>query len=209
MRQANAAAQVHPSVETLALFTTGDLPFTSRISVGRHVRRCSNCENQVSVFRSARSELRREASEETLTSFEAIADWNRLEREMLGNIAVGVDAARCVDKVRHGNVYLRRAAFVTALIAVFVAGFATHFPPQHSNDLAAWIHRFFAGEQQDVSGTVVRTTQNGIAVRSQGATLTILHPPSALVTVSGSSAVEARYVDEDTGQVTITNVYGQ
>jgi hypothetical protein len=58
-------------------------------------------------------------------------------------------------------------------------------------------------------GTVLRSTPEGIAVRTQGATLTILHPRSAVVSLSGSSAVAARYVDEDTGQVTIANVYGQ
>jgi len=55
----------------------------------------------------------------------------------------------------------------------------------------------------------VRTTPQGIAVRSQGATLTLLNPSSATVSLSGASAVGARYIDDETGQITITNVYGQ
>ena len=58
-------------------------------------------------------------------------------------------------------------------------------------------------------GTVVQTTPHGIAVRSQGATLTLLSPSSATVSFSGASAVGARYIDDETGQITITNVYGQ
>jgi len=50
-----------------------------------------------------------------------------------------------------------------------------------------------------------------ISVHAQGATLTLLNPGATPVTVSlsGSSAVTASYVDDATGQVTITNVYGQ
>ena len=59
----------------------------------------------------ARAELNRESSDETLTGFEAIADWRSLEREMLGNIAVGVAAARCIDKVgRHIGLAVYHAA---------------------------------------------------------------------------------------------------
>jgi hypothetical protein len=64
-------------------------------------------------------------------------------------------------------------------------------------------------EPPQLSTSVVSTTPEGIAVRAQGATLTILHPPSAIVTLAGSSSLGARFVDEQTGQVTITNVYGQ
>ena len=197
MRQANLSVQPHPSLQTLALFAARDLQLAKRLSVARHLRRCNECEQQVLLFRSARAELKREAIGETLTGFEAIADWHRLEREMLGNIAVGVAAARCVDNVRRGRTYLWRAAFATSLAALFVAGWITHIPKEQTSHLTASLQRFFGRhlsglEQQDASGTVVRSTPEGIAVRSQGTTLTILHPPSALVTLSGSSAVEAR-----------------
>lgn len=209
MTDRKASATGHPSLQTLSLFVTGDLPWTSRLSVARHLRNCPSCEQEAGVFRSARSELRREANAQSLTGFEAIADWNRLEREMLGNIAVGVAAARCVDTVPRGSVYLRRGAFVTGVVALLVAGWATRIPKERTDYLTTALRRLVGLEQPDASGTIVRSTPEGIAVRSQGTTLTILHPPSALVTFSGSSAVEARYVDEETGQVTVTNVYGQ
>jgi hypothetical protein len=64
-------------------------------------------------------------------------------------------------------------------------------------------------ERPQIAGTQLKTTPDGIAVRAQGATLTILHPASAVVSVSGPSSMSARYVDEETGQVTITKVYAQ
>ncbi len=200
---------VHPRLETLALYATGDLPWRLRWRTGSHIKHCGDCEQQVLLFRSAAAELKHEAETQTLTGFEAIADWTRLEREMLGNIAVGVAAGRCIDKIGRTRGWLTKSAFVAALMALFVAGWLTHIPREQTANLTASIRSLFGLERTQATGTVVRTTPDGIAVRAQGATLTIMHPRSAVVSFSGASAVEARYVDEETGQVTITNVYGQ
>lgn len=200
----------HPAVSTLALYSGGDLPWAERWRLGRHIQRCPECEQQLSRFRSGREQFQREAGSETLTAFEAIADWNRLEREMLGNIAVGVAAARCVDKVGRGRAVLSRIAIASGLLGLFVAGWVTHIPKDQTLHLFASLQRLMGAERpQQVAGTVVRTLPDGIAVRTQGATLMIMHPQTAVVSLSGPAAVAARYVDEETGQVTIANVYGQ
>lgn len=209
MRIADLRNAVHPRLETLALYSTGDLPWRIRWQTGSHVKRCGDCEQQVFLFRSATAELRHEAETETLTSFEAIADWTRLEREMLGNVGVGVAAARCIDKVGRSRTLLSKGSFAAALMALFVAGWATHIPREQTAHLTASLRHVLGLDRPQITGTIVRTTPDGIAVRAQGATLTMMHPRSAVVSVSGASAVEARYVDEETGQVTITNVYGQ
>jgi hypothetical protein len=200
---------VHPRLETLALYATGDLPWRLRWRTGSHVKHCAECEQQVFLFRSAAAELKREAETQTLTGFEAIADWTRLEREMLGNIAVGVAAARCIDKVGRARALLARGALAAVLLGLFVAGWATHIGGEQTAHLAASLRNIFGLQRTQSAGPIVETTPEGIAVRAQGATLTILHPRSAVVSLSGVSAVGARYIDEQTGQVTITNVYGQ
>jgi hypothetical protein len=209
MRAVDLRTAVHPRLDTLALYATGDLPWRLRWRTGNHVKDCGDCEQQVLLFRSAGAELKREAETQTLTSFEAIADWTRLEREMLGNIAVGVAAGQCIDKVGRTRALFSKAAFAVALIALFIAGWATHIPREQTAHLTASLRNLFGLERRQITGTIVQTTPDGIAVRAQGATLTIMHPRSAVVSFSGGSAVEARYVDEETGQVTITNVYGQ
>lgn len=208
MRRGYPASE-HPAAQILSLFSTGDLPWSTRARLQGHIRRCAECGEQVNLFRAAKLELRREANAQALTGFEAIVDWNRLEREMLGNIAVGVAAARCIDKVKRGRIYIRRGAFATGILALLLAGWMTHIPKEQTDHLVTSLRRAFRLRQQETIGTVVRSTPEGIAVRSQGTTLTILHPASAVVTLSGSSGVAARYVDEETGQVTIANVYGQ
>ena len=204
------ANQSHPALSTLALYSGGDLPWAERWRLRRHIQQCPECGQQVSRLRSAREQLQREAGSETLTAFEAIGDWNRLEREMLGNIAVGVAAARCVDKVGRGRAVLLRIAIAAGLVGLFVTGWMTHVPKEQTLHLFASLQRLVGAQPpRQVAGTVVRTLPDGIAVRAQGATLMIMHPQTAVVLLSGPSAVAARYVDEETGQVTIAKVYGQ
>lgn len=200
---------LHPGPAMLALFSAGDLPWKEMWRMRRHVNRCEQCEHRVGEFRSAKRELRREAQSQTLTAFEAIADWSVLEREMLGNIAVGVAAARCIDKVHRGRSFLIKGTVFAALTTLFVAGWITHIPKEDTAHLASSIRQIIGLDRPQFTGTQLKTTPDGIAVRAQGATLTIMHPASAVVSVSGPSSMSARYVDEETGQVTITKVYAQ
>lgn len=206
----NNSANSHPSLNAIALYFSKDLAWSARLRVRRHISKCAECENQLALFRSAATELKREAANETLTAFEAIADWNCLEREMLGNIAVGVSAARCIDHVGHRRTLLSRAALVmSGLTALFVLGWFTHIPKEQNEHLFTSLRSAIGLQRPEFIGSIVETTPEGIAVRAQGVTLTMMHPRSALVSLAGASGVSAQYVDEETGQVTITNVYGQ
>jgi hypothetical protein len=85
-----------------------------------------------------------------------------------------------------------------------------HIPAEESRALAAKLYRWVGSDAPLAgSGAVMRASPDGIAVRTQGLTLTMRHPRSAVVSVAGNSAIEARYVDEETGQVTISSVYAQ
>src|SRR5690242_7168571 len=131
----------HPSPESLALYANGDLGWISSWRFRYHANRCAACEQQVLLFRSAAAELKHEANAQTLTPYEAIADWTRLEREMLGNIAVGVAAARCVDKVGRKPSYLIKGVVAAALVLLFVAGCMTHIPAEQTQHLAIALQR--------------------------------------------------------------------
>ncbi len=62
-----------------------------------------------------------------------------------------------------------------------------------------------------VEGTVLRATANGIELRQGEQTLTLLHgrTQEVLYSAGAGGSMRARYVDADTGYVTINNVYGQ
>lgn len=210
MSSASEEPVAHPSAQALALFaTTTDLPWTKRVKVGHHVWHCAQCEEQVAAFRTARAQLREEARTSMLTGFEAVADWPRFEREMLGNIAVGLDAGRCIDKVGHRHLVWRGMLLTAGLTAVFVAGWFTHIPSEQNAHLMSSLRRVFGISDPQAAATVVKANREGIEVKTRGATLTFRHPTYAVNSMSGASSVTSRYVDEDTGQVTITKVYAQ
>lgn len=204
----NQAAE-HPSVDILSLYSAGDLPWLLRFQTARHLRACEVCESEVLSLRAAKTELRREAHAEVLTGFEAIADWHALESDMLGNIRVGLAASRCIENVGRPRRIGLRVAWGAGMAALFMAGWVARAPSEDSQRLVTALRRVVGLELPSVGGTVVRSTPEGISVRAQGSTLTILHPHSAVVSMAGPGAVTARYVDDDSGQVTITNVYGQ
>ncbi len=209
MKQSKTLFSSHPAQEVLALFLSRDLSPLSRWRVARHVHHCGDCEQHVMLLRSARTELQREARTETLTGFEAIADWSSLERDMLGNIAVGLSAARCIEKVGVRNPLLSRLAFAGGLTLLFILGWFTHVPAEQNQRLFGALRMAVGLDRPVTAGSILRSTPDGLVVGSQGSTLTIMHPATAVISLSGASGVEARYVDEDTGQVTITDVYGQ
>ena len=200
---------LHPGAAILALYSSRDLPRRDMWRLRRHVNRCEECEQKIADYLTAKSELKKEARTETLTAFEAIADWSVLEREMIGNIAVGVAAARAIDKVRRGRSFLIRGAVFAALTLLFVLGWISHIPGDETEHLFSSLKQVVSADRGAINSPLLKTTPDGIAVRAQGATLTIIHPPTAVVAVSGPESVSARYVDDETGQVTIAKVYAQ
>jgi hypothetical protein len=173
------------------------------------VRSCELCKTELDGFRSALQELRSEAAAGTLTGFEAISNWSRIKREMLGNIVVGVAAARCIDNVGRKRRFWPALGIAAGLTVLFAAGWASHIPSDQTHRIWSVLWQVPRANALRQSGSVVQTTPLGIAVKSQGVTLTMMHPRTALLSVSGASGVEARFIDEDSGQVTITDVYGQ
>lgn len=209
---------LHPDVSTLALMgksggAGGDLPFWTRWKIRRHVKQCASCQQEAEAFHQSYLSFRREADQETLTSFEAVADWTRMEREMLGNIRVGVSAGRAIDHVgeKAGFWHWKGALGVTFLMFVVMTSWLLNIPREQTDHLLGSLRKIVGRGASVPMDPIVSTTDLGIVVRSQGSALTILNPSTrpAAMTVSGVSSVRARYVDEDTGQVTITNVYGQ
>ncbi len=200
----------HPSSELLALYGSSDLPLLDRWKIRRHLARCENCERQQAIFRASAIELKRQAATETLTGFEAIADWSRLEREMEGNIVVGLDASRCIEKKRAPRALLLKFSAAGGMALLFVLGWITHVPAEQSSRLYTAVRGAFGSHpNRDYQGPILKSLPEGIVVGSPESSLTIMHPPSAVVSASGAAGVEARYVDDETGQVTITDVYGQ
>jgi len=186
----------HPSQATLALHAGGDLGFLARWRAERHVARCARCREDFAAFLDLR-EVLPDLSETPEIS------WNRLASEMKANIRLGLAAGECVraeeTPLRHSLFSGARAAVaVASVVALLVTGLVLQHP---------------APDPASVDGVEVQTTANGdgIQVREGGRALRLLHTGARSVTysVGAQGAMRARYVDPETGNVTVNNVYAE
>jgi hypothetical protein len=202
-----------PEIE-LALLDSGDLSLWRSAMVRLHASGCAQCRGRAEAYRLDRERLKQEAAE-----MPPGIDWDRLAAEMTANIRVGLEAGECVaprrkKKITWGWQAAAAAAGVTLLIG---AALWLNFPASDKDVLGRAVgqlgSRIFGGHTTPLEdrGPVVEASSAGIELRVNGGALKIsqgaLRPVA--VTVSAVGSASARYVDADTGQVTITSVYVQ
>jgi len=190
----------HPNQSILALYAGRDLGWFARRRTERHLSRCRECRDEVQAFGAARDNL------VALNELPAIS-WNRLAIEMKANIRLGLAAGECVRGERRagrfalwemlsGGRALTAGASVVALVAagLFLQRPAPVAPPAVATESA-----------------VLRATANGIELHQGGQTLSLLHVRSddAIYSAGAQGSMRAGYVDSDTGNVTINNLYVQ
>jgi|CZKE01.1.fsa_nt_gi hypothetical protein len=187
----------HPNRATLALHTGEDLGPFARWRTSRHLAKCEDCRGEMAAFGAVRG---------ILPELSAIPEvpWNRLAAEMKANIRLGLAAGECV---RAGDMPLRdaslfawtRAVVAFASVVVLVAAGLVLEHPAPRADLPGF------------QGVEVQATANGIQVREGGGALRLLHDGAAAKDVTytpgAQGSMRARYVDSETGYVTVTNVY--
>jgi hypothetical protein len=226
----------HPRDQQLALYSGGDLEFLERIRVGLHLRGCAACRNGVQSHASLREALPKLSSDPAFLQGQ-IANWDRLSDEMTANIRLGLSAAECIGPSKEERRAARRAAqwlpdflsggalsgsswFGTSwkpalagfgLCALSVGAFWFNTPPEQKHTLArAWDAMTHGGVPLGERGVVLEATQAGLEMKQDGRSLiTVRHPERKPASVSASlgGSIRAGYVDDETGQVTYTNVY--
>jgi len=199
----------HVSESDLALYVSGDLALIRRMRVRLHVSGCDRCRNRAAAYRVDRRAIREIAAE-----LPRHVDWDRLAAEMTANIHVGLAAGECVAPRRRKNVALgwRPAAAMAALTVVLGLAWWLNMPPETTQSLghaltAVWHGGAVAPER----GLVVRADASGIELSENGNTLGVSQGTNrpVAVSVSAQGSASARYVNADTGQMTITSVYAQ
>jgi hypothetical protein len=183
----------HPADFQLALFAGGDLDILDRWRVGRHVSQCEYCRREIDVLNCSTKDLKSVAAE-----FPAGLNWNRLAAEMTANIHLGLEAGECVAEpaTRPDRMGWRAAAVMAGLSCMLLAAWWLNPAPRRQP------HAIRASQVE------IRTTPSGIEVNENGHALTLLHTRGGQkpIIVSAPGTLRARFVD-DTGQVTVNNVY--
>jgi hypothetical protein len=209
----------HPRRTHLSLYAGGDLGAWDRLRVGLHVRNCARCNQNVDAFRLDRETLRTDAA-----ALPSGVDWDRLSGEMTANIRVGLAAGQCVDQRKParallGSLGFKPAAALASVTALLVGGWWLSLPgPGGGMANAERFRQVFGNFDRGTPAPApydnvitLASTQDGLEVKQNGALMRIVHPGASpsVVTASTAGSVRARYIDDDTGQVTITNVYSQ
>jgi hypothetical protein len=183
----------HPSQADLALLAGGDLGFWSGLYARMHFRTCDRCREEVEAYRGAIAALSQ------ADDMPANLNWNRLEAEMSANIHLGLEAGECVGSLpaRNERVGWRAAAVMAGMTLLLVT--------------AWWLNASRRNGDIELrsSRIEIRTTPAGIELNENGNALTLMHRRGGdtPLVVSAPGMLRARYVDEETGQVTINNVY--
>jgi hypothetical protein len=181
----------HPDLASLALLAGGELSAWARWRIGRHVRACPQCQQEVAGFRRRREWFREAAAE-----LPAGLNWSRLAAEMKANIQLGLEAGECVGGPVRRRAWLtwRTAAALASIAVVIAGGWWLHLP--HSRI-------------QPAGDVVIEATAEGIELKEPQGALTLFHSAAAPVVVSASAegAITARFVDDETGLVTVNNVF--
>jgi hypothetical protein len=200
-------------IETdLALYAAGDLPFWRSALVGIHVRKCGECRGLVQALREDRKELKRSADD-----MPANIDWDQLAAEMTANIRVGLAAGECVTprERKVASISWRPAAIAAGLVVLMAGAWWLNIPRTDTEAIGRAIRSMATGGRavvpEDEHGPVVGASSTGVVLVENGGQIRIeqggLQP--VMYSVSTQLSASARYVDQDTGQVTITGTYVQ
>jgi hypothetical protein len=183
----------HPNEADLALFAGHDLNFIFEWRVGRHVALCEQCRGTVDTFVSLRSEAA------ALGELPAEIAWNRLASEMKANIRLGLAAGECVAGPSRvgghaGFSGIHTLLAYAAVILLVVAG--------------VWLQRPVPMES---GRAVLAATVDGVELTEGGRSFGLRYGGSRDVkdvsySADAKGAMSARYVDSNTGYVTVVNM---
>jgi hypothetical protein len=184
-------------MKALALYAGGDVSVLDGWRLRAHVRSCPDCRTEVARFQDATGTLRDRAC-----ALPERLDWERMAAEMTANIHVGLEAGQCVNHVYHEPARVSwRAAAVMAGLSVVVG--------------AAWWLNPAVRPAPTLRGpqVLIRTTSAGLELNENGNSMVLLHGRGGQmqhpIIVSSPGTLRARYVDADTDQITINNVYSE
>jgi hypothetical protein len=183
----------HPNQATLALHAGGDLGAFARWRTARHVSRCEECRQEIAAYERMRSILPDLAETPEI-------QWNRLAAEMTANIRLGLAAGECVrpaaESKRGPRLTGFRAAVAFASIAALVAAGVTLERP--------------APASNEPPGIIAEATPGGagIQMREGRQAFRLMHSGALKVTYTAGAqgSMEARYVDRETGYITVNTI---
>ena len=220
--------QQHRTEPDLALYAGKDVSPWRTPLLYWHVASCAYCRERAEQYRDDHRQFKRLA-----VQLPGSLNWELMSTEMTANIRVGLAAGECVaprgDGHRSFAMHWRAATAAAGLVVLLMAGWWLNTPKPQIRSLQtsgqtmkapAWDRalRAIGGSSwrstqsaTGLDGPVVGVSATGIELRQGSSNLDVFQGTARPVAVSLSvkGLARARYVDSETGQVTITSVYAQ
>jgi len=119
---------------------------------------------------------------------------------MGANIRLGLEAGACVGPAKPARSWEPRLAFAFASL-LLLAGSALFL--NHRTEPVGAVPPALA------AGTVIESSDSGLEVRTGASSITLFNRHGAIAdqSVGAQGEIRARYIDAETGAVTINNVY--
>lgn len=182
----------HPREHDLALFAGREAGRIRQFFLERHVRNCADCQRKITAYQTLRDDL-------------AVLDlpdlnWNFLAADIRANIRLGLEAGACVRTGKPpARAWNPRPVWALASVLLVIA--------------AAELFRDARPHLPTAANAtpVLQSTGSGIELRTGANSLTLLnhHGSAAAETANAQGDISARYIDSETGSVTINHVYLQ
>jgi anti-sigma factor RsiW len=190
----------HVAETELALYTSGDVSLWRRAAVRLHLSGCEACRARMQEYRADQQALRSVAED-----LPEGLDWDALSAEMTANIRVGLAAGECVAPRQRATPQRSwlPVAVAAGMVVLLAAGLSLNLQRRAQAPGLTAVEDRSPLVQMNESGIELRANGNSMGVSGAG--------PGRPVAVSASmqGTARARYVDDDTAQVTITSVYVQ
>jgi len=198
----------HFSDAELALASRGDLPFLAQLRAQSHCVLCPSCRQRVETYRADRARMHT-----AVDSFELprAMKFDELEGEMFANIRLGLDVSEIrqdFGREEHQSQHMipwRAAAAVAALTAIVTTGWFLAGP-----DTKQYLRPAPAAIAHVRSGAIVlRGDENGVGVENRGVGMMLrnVSSPSSRFEVGLEGSVRTSAIDQDSGQVTVSQIY--
>lgn len=183
----------HPNQEALALHAGGDLGAVARWRTERHLAHCEQCREEVAQYQRMRSIVPDLAETPEIP-------WNRLAAEMKANIRLGLAAGECVREIslpegRSPVTGFRAAVAFASMAALIAAGITLERPTPGGADQVGMVAEATPG------GAGIQLREGGQALRLLGS-----GARNVTYTAGAQGSIEARYVDRDTGYITVNKI---
>lgn len=193
----------HPSISDLALFAGREHSWWAQWKLRRHIDACAQCQHEVALFREAQGDVREEADR-----MPAAVQWDRLAAEMGANIRLGLEASDAISayalpagKPARQGMSWQMAAITAGFVLLLSIGY--------------WLNAVKNGERlaalRGPDPVVVEASERGVGMSDGTKGMELQGPKAsqraAIVTVSTTGAAGAQYIDEETGQITVNQVY--